>query len=355
MTSIYTTKENLTSICLDDDKQPWLDIIIKLKEVYVNDDDIFSEVIDTDNDLFFTLDGMQIDINTSKKDFINAIPNNPVIVLQQPSGIFLLDISNEAANQIQKDYGVICQSISNLDHNPLTQAHIPTELLDGEVDKTWDLMIARYKDLPSNSALVIDAHLFDEDRFDENNKCYDERKRDGIENAYAILNSILPHTFRDTYHIGVFVTDTDKAKTARRSRTNLTNDRIATAINKLKKELKRDYPIDIYVVFFDLNDDGHKLIHNRRILSNYFIITAEYKLAAFKKGRSSCSQSIGTFSLFEGIDKYPDTDKKEKRVRNEIRLFLDFFNRQPNSHTALLYYNGKKIDDFSQFNHRFLY
>lgn len=353
MTSIYTTKDNLESICLDESKHPWLEMIIKLKEVFVNDDDIFSDEVDPEDDPFYTLDGMQIDINSSMKDYINNIPQNPVLVLQHPSGIFLLDIPVEIANQIQKGYGVVCQSIKQLDHHPLTQLHFPTELLDGENGKSWSSMIAQYKELPSNSALIIDAHLFAEDKFDERNNCYDERKRDGIDNLFEILNCILPSSFQDTYHIGVLITDTDKAKAARCSRSNLTNDRIATAINKLKKELGRNYPINIEVVFFDQNDDGHKLIHNRRIISNYFIVTAEYKLAALRRGRSLCGQSIAAFPLFEGIEKYPDSDKKEKRIRNEIKLLSDFIHRQPNSHTALLYQNGQKREDFSLLKHRF--
>ena len=84
MISIFTTKDNLESICLDNDKQPWLDMIIKLKEVFVDDDNIFSEDADPDDDPFYTLDGMQITINTTQKDFINNIPHNLVSVLNHP-------------------------------------------------------------------------------------------------------------------------------------------------------------------------------------------------------------------------------------------------------------------------------
>jgi hypothetical protein len=353
MISIFTTKDNLESICLDENKQPWLDMIIKLKQVFVNEDDIFPDDVDPEEDPFYTLDGMQVDINSSKKEYINDIPHNPVLVLNQPLGIFLLDIPVEKANQIQTSYGVMCQSTDDLDYTPLSQPHFPTELLAGETGKSWKSMIAQYKELPSNSVLIIDAHLFAEDKYDEANKCYDEKKRDGLNNIFDIINCLLPTSFKDTYHIGVLITDTDKAKAARRTRSNLTNDRIASAINKLKKSFNRNYPINIEVIFFDPDDDGHKLIHNRCIISNYFMVTAEYKLAALRNGRSLCGQSIAAFPLFENIDKSPGSDKKEKRMRNEIKLLADFIHRQPNSHTALLYQNGKTNDDFSQITHRF--
>ena len=216
-------------------------------------------------------------------------------------------------------------------------------------------MIGHYKNLPSNSVLIIDAHLFDEDKYDERNSCYDERKRDGLNNTYDILNCLLPVSFEDTYNIGILLTDIDIAKATHRTRSNLSNERIASAINKLKKKLNRNYPIDIEVVFFDHRDDGHKLIHNRRILSNYFIVTAEYKLAALRNGRSLCQQSIAAFPLFEDIDTKPSTDKKEKRIQREIRELTEFIQRQPKSHTASLYKNGQKIDDFSKINHRFFH
>lgn len=353
MTSIFTTKDNLEAICLDENKQPWLDMIIKLKHVFVNEDEIFSDDVDPEDDPFYTLDGMQVDIDSSQKEYINDIPKNPNLVLKQPSGIFLLNIPIEKANQIQKDYGVICQSTDKLDYTPLSQPYFPTELIDGETERSWNSIVARYKDLPSNSVLIIDAHLFAEDKFDEAKECYDERKRDGLNNLFEIVDCLLPKSFEDSYHIGVLISDTDIAKTLRRTRSNLTNNRIASAINKLKKNLNRDYPINVEVIFIDSRDDGHKLIHNRRIISNYFIITAEYKLAALRNGRSLCGQTIAAYPLFENIDTCPNTDKKEKRIRNDIKLIKEFFRRQPHSKTAQLYQNGKKNEDFSQINHRF--
>lgn len=357
MTSLYTTKRILEDICLKKQNQPWLDIIIKLKEVYINDINVFEANINPEDDPFFTLDQMQVDINTNKADFINSISSNPASVLQKPNSIYLLEIPIEKAEAIQVNYGVICQSVSNMDYTPLTQKHVPSELLEGESNYSWKKIISKFKKLPSNSLLVIDAHLFDNDKFDEKQDCYDSKYRDGINNLYEILDSTLPTDFSDTYHIGVLVTDTDKAKLARKSRTNLTNKRIASAINKLKKKLNRNYAISTEILFFDFSDnDGHKLIHNRRIISNYFIVTADYKLATLKEGRSLCTQTVSTYPLFENIDTDSETDKKEKRIRYEIKKFQDFIDRQKNSKdlTALLYQNGKEYIDFSVLNHRIL-
>ena len=357
MTSIYTTKDILEAICLEEQKKAWLDIIIKLKEVYVNETDIFKEDVDPGDDPFYILDQMEVDIRSDEKDFINSINTNPISVLQHPNGIYLLDIPINKADAIQKDYGVICQSSSKMDCSILIQPHLPSELDEGDTHYSWNKFVGRYVAIPSNSILVIDAHLFDNDRFDERLGCYDNKHRDGINNLFELLDSILPKHFDETYHIGVLITDIDIAKANRKSRSNLTNNRIASAINKLKKSLNRNYNINTEVVFFDSRDiDGHKLIHNRRVISNYFIITADYKLATLRDGRCLCSQTVAAFPLFENIVNDPDSDKKEKKIRNELRKFQYYLRRQADAiePTATLYQNGKAEVDLSTMLHRLL-
>ena len=72
----------------------------------------------------------------------------------------------------------------------------------------------------------------------------------------------------------------------------------------------------------------------------------------YAQGRSG-KESLRKNFLNDLKESLENTDKKEKRVRNEIRLFSEFFDRQPQSHTALLYQNGQKTDDFKQLKHRF--
>ncbi len=350
MTSIFTTKNNLETICLDKQKQAWLNMIIKLQEVYIND--TIDENADPDNDVLLNLDQMGY-INTKEANYINSISSNPGSVLQHPNGIFLLDISSNEANDIQRNFGVLCQSITNMDYTPLTQINKPTELTFGVHNLSWNGIISRYKKLPSNSALIVDAHMFENDRFDEKNNCFDSNHQDGLNNIDELLQAILPNTFNDAYHIGILLTDMDKAKLHLRSRSNLTNDRIAKAIHKLKRGLNRNYVIDIEVIFFDADDkNGYTLIHNRKIISNYFIITADYKLAALKKGRSLCDQSIVVWSLFENIDNDIDSDKKEKRIRIDLKK-LQVYLKGVNP-SALLYQNNRKLPDFSTLRHRLL-
>ena len=272
MVSIFTTKSSVESFYQEDNA--WYKMICKLKEVHI-DDDPFSDIdesVDPDDNFFLTLVGMQVDI-VDDREFINNIPNDQSSVLKYPCGIFLLNISNEKAAEIQNNYGVICQSITNLNDDLLTQSNFTTELEEGKRSYAWNDMLAHYKQMPSNSLLIIDAHLFENDRFDEQQKIYDQNRNVGLENLFDIINALLPKQFSGEYNIGVLLTDTDKAKAKGRSRTNLTNDRISKAIHRLKERIDRPYKdkLVIEVFFFDADDnDGHKLIHNRRIISNYF-------------------------------------------------------------------------------------
>lgn len=359
MVSVFTTKANLEDIFLREENKAWLAIILKLNEVFINDDP-FSECDESnpDDDVFLTLDGMGVKLNDEEKNYIDNIPKNPQSVLNHPCGIFLLDISEAKAHQIQEDYGVICQSIGNLNDKPLTQSHFSNELNEDSEGLSWSKMFAHYKQLPSNSLIIIDAHLFENDRFDEKQNVYDPKRCTGIDNLYEIISALLPNQFNGEFHIGIFLTDYDIAKSLGRVHTNLTNKRISKAIHRLKEKLDCSYKdnLIIEVFFFDCRDDRHRMIHNRRILSNYFIITADYRLAALRNGRSAVDQSVTIFPLFENINNDPDSDKKEKRISYEIRKFKEFFISQTRSAgpTALFLQNNRKMEDFNDMKNRLI-
>lgn len=351
MVAIFTTKANLEDICLNPDKQAWYEMLLKLKEVFINDESIPLD----EEDPLFILDNMQVEV-VSKKEYIESIPENPDLVLQEPCGIFLLDINPKDAQTIQKDYGVICQSVSAMNHTILTHGQAKGVYVEGEKVKSWKDLFKKFQDCPSNSMLIIDAHLFENDYFDEKENCYDNRRNLGITNLYEIIDAALPKSFASIYQIGVFLTNVDKAKELRRSRTNLTNSKIASAINKLKKRINRDYNISIDVIFLDPSiHDQHKLIHNRRILSNYYILDAHYKLAALNQNVANCSQNITIGTLFEHIDEDSEPDMNEKRIRYDLDdLYAYIESQRCPRPTGEWYFNGQKQDSFNFIAHRLL-
>ena len=353
MVAIFTTSSILDKICHTDELSVWQDMIVKLGEVFIDNE--IDVPLDYDDPLFILDSAIKID--HSKKDFINSINESPASVLQEPCGIFLLDIPEDKASEIQTKYGVICEAACSPKHNLLTQKGSSAELVEGLNDKTWSDIFKKFKKYPTNSALIIDAHLFENDQYDEHQGCYDRERSYGINNLRDILDQILPDTFADTYHISVLLTNTDEAKANRRSRTSLTNARIASAINKLKKKINRPYEISVEVLFFSQSDDGHRLIHNRRILTNTYVLDAQYKLAAFdNQGVTRASQAISVSPLFELIHIDSESDMKEKRLRYDLDDLYDYIETQcrAKTPTGQLYRNGALVDSFFKIKHRFL-
>ena len=354
MVAIFTTVSALNNICYTKEYSVWQHMIMTLGEVFINGD--IDVPLDMEDPLFI-LDSA-IKINNSKQEFISSIESAPERVLEEPCGIYLLDISENKAIEIQSKYGVICQSSATPDHTPLTHKGTTAELIEGMHGKTWEDIFSKFQNTPTNSTLIVDAHLFENDQYDERSGCYDREHSHGIFNLKEILNQILPKQFSGTYHIGVLLTNTDEAKAHRRSRTSLTNARIASAINKLKKKLIRPYDICIEVIFFSrLDSDNHRLIHNRRILTNTYVLDAQYKLAAlYSTGISRASQTISIAPLFELIHIDADSDMKEKRLRYDLDDLYGYIETQCNakSQTGQLYRNGVLIDSFSKIEHRFL-
>lgn len=352
MVAIFTTKSNLEDICLDPSKQAWYEMLLKLKEVFINDE---SMPLDEEDPLFI-LDNMQVDVVSSKKEYIESIPDNPSLVLQEPCGIFLLDISSSEAANIQRKYGVICQSISSMSHDVLTHKGYTIEAIENEVGYSWKDVFKKFESTPSNSAIIIDAHFFDNDDFDRRQDCYDTRKNLGLKNLEWILDCILPKKFEDVYHVAVMLTNIDEARRERHNiRTSLTNAQIATAINKIKKTLNRGYDICIEVHFFSQKGGFHQLIHNRRILSNYFIVDVPYKLTAFDaNGTARASQTISIKPLFELIHIDAESDMKEKRLRYDLDDLYGYVLSQCKNATSELFQNGRKCETFYQIKHRLL-
>ena len=346
MIDIFTTKDNLESICLDEGKRPWLDMIIKLKEVFVNDDDIFSEDVDPEDDPFYTLDGMQVEINSSKKDYINEIPSNPVLVLQQPSGIFLLDISSEKASQIQKDYGVICNSVAESNNIALTEPGWDVDTSDESKEKSWKFFLSDIH-TPLNAIVIVDRYFFSSEK-NKTNVSLNESINDSYSNIKQILEALLPPKAKDEVINVAIVYDHDTMHSSEA----LDFKDLMTAVNKIKKSIVRSYAFTFELISLTSDCYQYKETHDRFIISNYFIVNATHKIKAYRTGNISLENQILHFNyLFsKGIkpnDKSSLPMATQDRVLNAIRESLS------TSKNIIRHgYNGQtsKIGNFSIIN-----
>lgn len=325
MLSLYTTENVLTEIYLsqdEDDLSIWYSFITKdnlCSELYVkfNVDTDYED--NTENPVFSLAHNQNIPVNNLT--FLSQVINLTIKEINNPFAVFLLDISPELAKKISSKYGVICHSLQkDPKSNPLFIESLDINILQNKKGKDWNYLLSPDSVLPSNSVIVVDRYLF------ANKGTYGESE--GLENIYNILNNLLPYTLEIEYHV-LIVFDFTKNDT----RSESTFSKIATKINKLKQKLNREYSIMIETMSIDSNNGFYSDTHNRRIVSNYFIIRADHSLKAFKNSIGTCTQVISfdwaaskgiisskrsdlpaksLFSVIEGIKNAIDQYKESK-------------------------------------------
>jgi len=368
MFKIFIAESSLENLLLEesskkaDEQNYWYKILEKQKNVYV----LFNKGVDYDslspeeaqlNPLFLFQQGGKTLVN--KSDFIETVTLCPERVLDEPCGAYLLDIAPEKAKDIQNKYGVICQSVDSLDGNFWTSDIYNAHPVINEHDSehNWEQILRGLDNMPSNSLLVIDRNLFNrEDK-------YKTTIQDGIDNLFSILKSVLPKSFSrfKEYHILVIFdgSELDHIKNTRilfeGDQSSHTFDdafgKLAKIINSRKKELAFSDNVIIELLSLTKDNIGYEYTHNRRILSNYYVIRVDHLLKAFKNNRGSCPQNIDCETLFAtGVEKLSKSDTPEKAHAislNNLKEALDQArgDAAPNYHYAMNKNTGKSIKE----------
>lgn len=221
--------------------------------------------------------------DTTRTAYIKKILANPESVLKNPSSLFLLDIPFAAAKKIQAEYGVMCLSGTDPNITPLIDIYDEHTTDKGEpLSRGWDAVLDSVEQTPSNALILTDRYLF---------KTTNPRYGNGFDNVRSILTELLPHELNTTYHITV-VFDKESINALYDFQT------IAKRLNDIKEELKRPYPIAMEVLGMTDNNDTYYHLHNRRIVSNYFVVKMDYSLAAFNKTIGTADQTITPQVMF---------------------------------------------------------
>lgn len=255
--------------------KPSLNILLNIDSDYECND--YNPIFILSNDF-----DLEVAIEEINKDdsYISRVIEMRLDAIDDPNAVFVLDITPELAKQISTKYGVICQSIhDNPFESPLFQEAFEVDAVKKKKGESWADILSKDNVFPSNSLVVIDRYLFSNDT--------DATSQDGIDNLYDILESILPKKLDVEYHILIVFDDKTLTK-------GETFEIICNKINKLKKRLRgeREYPITIESVSIPKGYAHYDSTHNRRIISNYFILRVDHSLKAFKNGVGLYSQSI---------------------------------------------------------------
>ena len=376
MFSLYIDKNALAKICKEnagkervEEQSPWYRIIAMQVKVYVNIGNRLSNINDYEEQIneiensenpdvtqikdlvtFRRLAALNKDVQTmvlpcSKVDIDSIDPSIPATfktVANDPCAVYLLNIKPEDA-EIQKEYGVICQSIDTLDDSILTGEGIHIAPKKGNDNYGWLRIMKNFKNLPSSAIVINDRNLFTNDRLIQEKDGSIKEEILGIQNVKEILEQVVPKQFNGgKYHILISSDITDQ------NDDHVTFDYINRKLEEVRQELVKsrkkrfDIDLELFVFYLDKSSSntlprksgpnglGHEDTHNRRILSNYFIFTFEHKIKAFNGKISLVTQEINGHKLFH-VGLYDDgNDPAEKTHHDMITEFSDFLSAYTN-------------------------
>lgn len=279
----------------------------------------------------------------SKSDYIKCVKEHPEAVLQNPSSLFILDIPITEAIKIRTAYGVFCFSGENTNIAQLIDTNDEHTTDDNEpLGNGWGTVLKSVKGLPSNALLLTDRYLF---------SGYSKKAGNGIDNVCDILDTLLPKKFLGEYHVTI-VFDND----SRNDKYTSFNE-IVIQLNKVKQCLHRDYPINMEVLGMTPDCDLYNELHNRRIISNYYIIKVEHKLAAFNGNRGTCMQTITPQALFTNDSLNRNSTPPLKAIDHAIADIRNFSVSASKSDDSPDYYyalNGKRMEKCTGIKNRLL-
>lgn len=276
---------------------------------------------------------MEINADDSQSAYIEGLATHPETALLNPSSLFILNIPIAEAERIQKSYGVLCISGDAVNISPLidiNDIHVSNE--QERLGRGWDSVLDSVERLPSNALLLTDRYLF---AFRHPNA------GDGLANIKDILNQLLPRQFSGgDYHITVIFDNMAKHST-------YTFDEIATKLNRIKTQLGREYPIMMEVLGITPDCSIYNKLHSRLIISNYYLVEAGHKLAAFNHDKGTARQTLLPLALFTESSLNGTSTPPLKVIEQTLTTLRNFSKSLPRltDHTNYFYaVNGQRME-----------
>lgn len=341
MASVYLTKKAFESL---DDSSLEYRIISKQTKVYVDlsKDQLDELMIPEDSDLeygsnsLFDFQEQYSNVSfCSAKDTFEQIKNGNYSAFEKiPDGIFVLNVDQKKADDIKSLYGVLCMPEEKINFSMLTNKH--TELCEREIKdnaveydlnpKPSHLSIAQLIPdevvLPCNSIVVIDKYLFDDDK---DGKC-----------LVKILSRVLSKKLQSSLCHLLIIFDNAKAGPTEVMR----KDAFRSIVTKMQPSFEKINDLHIKVEFLAGDFNPPKMfedMHNRKILTNYSVITAEHGFGMYNSnGRMKWDQKFTVQSLYsDGLSTSSLTPEKERqkiltKVCSIVRYAEDKFDKTNN-------------------------
>ena len=260
------------------------------------------------------------------------IKENPASVLDNPSAVYILNITPAEALAIQQSYGVMCLSGESLNIGKLIDVNDDQTVNQYErLGKGWDTVLNSVEKLPSSAVIITDRYLFKDEKRDYGN---------GFDNIKAILYEILPQQFKGgEYHVTIIFDNREKYE-------KYTFNGIARKLEEIKQKLGREYPIMMEVLGIAEDKETYYRLHNRRIYSNYFVVKMDHKIAAFNENKSTTEQSIipqQLFTLNSLNGKSTPPLKSISQIISTLRSFSKYISTLTDHSVYFYAVNGKRM------------
>lgn len=305
--------------------------MLKLKTIYAADiDENWGKKI---------YQNYQIRINTRYEDKIREIAKKPSVVLGMPAGVYLLNLDFSKINNLKTDYGTLAISMEDNKSN----AHFYNSLSDRNIEfspdnsevyqKGWNTVLADLISLPSSAIIFIDRYLF---------KSYVEETK---QNIREVLEQLLPKSFSKDhqYHVSFIFDHTASPEMPFEDLSMEITSVVRTLRPNIKMQVELIGVSNTYKRFY------HD-IHNRRIISDYYIVRADNSLRAYSQptddngdvlpgaifNKSNCLQTLTPQRLFTMNSLDAQSDAPVKSINTTIKSIQRFSAKMKKMQTTKL-------------------
>lgn len=291
---VFIEEEALEDIILFDDEYPNLNKIFGsgdcIFHVNISKEILDRKLNDPESDLSHFLNSHDIPqgLIKSDQDVIEKVHNDKVIKVNDGRVLYIVDNPKEETDAMQKNYGVIVQNSENIDDNvfDIRYAKRLTKNKTLKEDKNgWKSIFSRIDFPPMNSIVITDNYLF---------TGIENKKNIGESNIKDFFEAILPEQLVEPFHITIIS-----------GNKNIPSVEIAKRISAYVSSC-RNYPIYTEVAYC-------KTMHEREIISNYFIIVCDKGFQLFKanegqKNVITDSNILRIESIFNDLEFRGDTN-----------------------------------------------
>lgn len=204
------------------------------------------------------------------RGLLKKIHDDTSIISSYSKDLFVIEDDENYAERLSRDSGVVVLSSDNVKTSAITKSfYFPVGKTI--IKQPWKLFFHKLRAnpyTPSNALIIIDRYLFAYDG--------DSGYLEGLVNLDNVLRTCLPEQLDNRFDI-LLIFGCEYG--AMDTKTSL--DKLSAELNAIKDRLHRPYKVNLEIIAIDKECELWSDSHDRRIVSNYYIVHATRGLKAF--------------------------------------------------------------------------